>query len=100
MSTARQTPVALGLIGMGRIAFAQHLPALRRVPALRVVAICDSAPQQLERAAVLLPEARPYSDYHALLAQPGLEAVGILTPPQTHVELALAALEAGLHVFI
>ena len=94
------TPVRLGLIGLGRIAFAQHLPALRRVPGLRVVALCDSDAQHLTRAAALCPGAAQYADYRALLAHPHLEAVGILTPPQAHAEIALAALDAGLHALI
>lgn len=93
-------PVRLGLIGLGRIALSQHLPALRRVPGLRVVALCDTDPQHLARAAALCPGAASYADYRALLAQRDLEAVGILTPPQSHAEIALAALDAGLHTLI
>ena len=100
MSADTHTPVRLGLVGLGRIALSQHLPALRRIPGLRVVALCDTDAQHLERAAALVPEAAHYGDYRLLLAHPDLEAVGVLTPPQAHAEVALAALDAGLHVLI
>src|SRR5262245_54902988 len=41
-----------------------------------------------------------YADYRALLDAGGLDAVLIASPAGTHAEVALAALAAGLHVFV
>ncbi len=100
MNTGAAAPVTLGIVGTGRIALAEHLPALRRQPRLRVVALCDTSPDNLARAAAPFPEAARYDDDRALLQHPGLQAVGVLTPPQSHAAIALRALDADLHVLI
>lgn len=99
-ATFAPAPIALGIVGTGRIALSDHLPALRRIPRLRVVALCDVDPERLARAGALFPEAARYADHQALLQHPGLQAVGVLTPPSSHAEIALHALAAGLHVLI
>ena len=60
-----------------------------------------------EAAAVALAEtgdawkiARRHRDPLALMVDPEVEAVAICTPAADHVPLALAALEAGRHVFV
>ena len=47
-----------------------------------------------------LPGCSSTTSYDDLLADPELEAVAIATPVSTHHPLALAALEAGKHVFV
>ena len=90
MNTGAAAPVTLGIVGTGRIALAEHLPALRRQPRLRVVALCDTSPDNLARAAALFPEAARYDDDRALLQHPGLQAVGVLTPPRDAESLTAA----------
>ena len=41
-----------------------------------------------------------YGDYRAAIADPGVDAVVIAVPPRFHLELALAALDAGKHVLV
>lgn len=43
---------------------------------------------------------RGFADWRALLADPAVSLVSICTPTPTHVELAIAAIEAGKHVLI
>src|SRR5204863_2964837 len=43
---------------------------------------------------------RTYGDYRALLDAGELDAVVICSPAGTHAEVVLAALDAGLHVFV
>ena len=45
------------------------------------------------------PEAGVYSDYSELLADASIDIVGISTPNLFHSEIAIAALQAGKHVF-
>ena len=92
--------IFLGIIGCGRAAQQFHLPALRFVPAIKVAALADVDLSQVEMAARQFPKARRYSEPDELLADSELNAVAICTPPQTHAELALAALAAGKHVLV
>lgn len=67
----------------------------------RVAAICDTKPDRLDTAASAAAKDKPktYRDYKQLLADPNVEAVHIATPCDLHVEMAIAALEAGKHVY-
>lgn len=91
-------PVRVALIGAGPWGreLATHLG---RVQALSTVAVCDSYAPFLKRAQDAAPGARALADYRAVLALPDVEAVVIATPTHTHRELAVAALQAGKHVY-
>jgi UDP-N-acetyl-2-amino-2-deoxyglucuronate dehydrogenase len=54
------------------------------------------------RAIRSLPEAAAgwSTDYQAVLAGPGIDAVSICTPSGTHADLAVAALQSGKHVMV
>jgi predicted dehydrogenase len=94
-------PVGVAVLGLGRWGvhwlrnFAHH-------PAARVVAIADPAPANLDRAKQLLPDYAGYctTDWQAAIAQPGVEAIVVVTPAITHFELITTALELGLHVLV
>ena len=46
-----------------------------------------------------MPEPRLYSDYAALLADPDVDAVWLVTPSSVHAQQIIDALHAGKHVF-
>ncbi len=86
--------INIGLIGCGHIARWVHLPTLRRLPNVRVVAVADADPQRL-------PAGVPgFTDYRQLLDQPNLHAVVIAAPNAVHAELARAAFQCGKHVYL
>jgi predicted dehydrogenase len=76
------------------------LRAFAGLDGCRLVAACDADPARLERLGRLKPEVSLIADYAALLRDPRVEAVAITTPAPSHHRLALAALEAGRHVFV
>lgn len=83
----------LGLVGIGKIARDQHIPALAAAPGFELVA-CASRHARVEGVA-------NFADIETLLAEgPQLDAISICTPPQAHFEAALAALRAGKHVML
>jgi len=90
----------LGLVGFGRAAQTLHLPALRYVHDWQVTAIADSDTHRAQEAARRFGIARCYSDYRKLIEDADVEAIAVCVPPRLHAEVALAALEAGKHVFI
>jgi predicted dehydrogenase len=91
--------IRLGIIGCGRIADVQ-LPGYLRMPEARVVAVCDLDPATAERRRLEWGAERAFTDPLALLTQPDLDAVEILTPHHTHRDLVLAACAAGKHVSV
>jgi predicted dehydrogenase len=88
----------VALIGVGPWG-REVLIHLGRVQALSLVAVCDSYPPFLKRAQDAAPKARALADYQAVLALADVEAVIIATPTPTHKAIALAALQAGKHVY-
>lgn len=83
----------LGLVGIGKIARDQHIPAL-------------AADARFELAATASRNASvdgvaSFASVEAMLAAvPELDAISICTPPQAHFEAAIAALRAGKHVML
>jgi L-arabinose 1-dehydrogenase len=83
----------LGIVGIGKIARDQHLPAIAALPGFELVA-CASRNASVDGV-------RNYRDIDALLAaEPDIDAVSLCAPPQVRYEQALAALEAGKHVML
>lgn len=87
------TIAGIGLGGVGR-----H--NLHYLGSEQIVALCDVDSVHAAPVFAEYPEARTYVDYRELLArEKDLDAVLIATPDHTHAAIALAALEAGKHVF-
>ena len=70
-------------------------------PGVKVNALCDLKPDRLDRGATLAARDKPATlkDYRELLARKDIDAVFIETPCDLHVEMAIAALKAGKHVY-
>jgi predicted dehydrogenase len=64
-----------------------------------VVAICDNYKPALNKVKDLAPKAQQYDDYHKLLEQKDIVCVVIATPSHLHKDIAIAALQAGKHVY-
>jgi len=94
------SPLRIGVIGCGQIARAIHLPVLARIPDARLVALAEPVESSRIAAAALAPGARAFSDYRELLEAGGLDAAVICVPPHLHAPCAIAAFEAGLHVYL
>ncbi|WP_321473311.1 Gfo/Idh/MocA family oxidoreductase [uncultured Paludibaculum sp.] len=88
----------VGVLGCGPIAQAAHFESCVKGRNTELHAICDLAPDLLERMAATHQPRHAYSDYSALLADPEVEAVIIATSDAFHVPAARLALEAGKHV--
>ncbi len=90
----------IGIIGTGGIANGKHLPALKKVEGVELVAFCDLVPERAKKAADKFgtPDAKIYYDYRELLKDATIDVVHVCTPNDSHAEIAIAALEAGKHV--
>ncbi|MDQ0393949.1 Gfo/Idh/MocA family oxidoreductase [Labrys monachus] len=85
----------IGVIGTG-VMGADHARTIRRhVARAEVAALCDP---DADRAGVVAGEiagARLFSDPLALIADPGIDAVVVASPDETHAECVLACIAAG-----
>jgi predicted dehydrogenase len=90
-------PVAVGVVGCGTISRI-YLENCTASPLLRVAACADLDLARAEERAREFGVPRACGP-EALLADPAIDLVLNLTIPAAHAEVALAALEAGKHVY-
>lgn len=90
----------LALIGCGAIATRAHLPAFKELAGVDVVAFAGRTRAKAEAAAASWGSGTVVDDWRAALAVEGLDAVDICTPNVHHAEIALAAIDLGLHVLV
>lgn len=92
-------PVRVGVIGTGAISQIVHVPIFAERQDVDLVAVSDVDVHKAEALAHRFGV--PYVlDDEALITHDELEAVVICTPNHLHEEMAIAALEAGKHVFV
>lgn len=87
--------VNIAIIGCGAVAERYHVPALQRVPQLKVRALVDIDRTRLlkiERKFGL--EAVATTNYHEPLDRDDIDAVLILTPPHLHAQIIIDAIKA------
>ncbi|MBI3970099.1 MAG: Gfo/Idh/MocA family oxidoreductase [Chloroflexi bacterium] len=65
-----------------------------------LAAVCDRVPDRLEYVRRRYPGVQVYESFDELVADPGVDAVVIATPAETHARLAAQALAGGKHVFV
>jgi len=90
--------VRIGIIGPGsRGRYLMNFLAKNKKVVL--AALCDIYQPSIDKALEIAPAAKVYSDYRLMLEDKTLDAIVIATPLNTHCEMALAAFDAGKHVF-
>lgn len=90
----KNSPFNLGIIGFGNIGRV-HFDALTKSGQsdFKIKAISDFNPGSFDNVHF-------YENYRDLLNEPAIQAVSINTPPNTHHQLVMDALEAGKHVLV
>jgi len=96
-SSLRADNIRVGIIGAG--IGRQHLRGYLGARGAQVSAICDlDAARAGEMARESGIEARIFTDYRALIDSGCVDAISVCVPNFLHAGVAVAALEAGLHV--
>ena len=90
----------LGIVGCGGAAGRLHLPALRHVHEIEVVGLADIDQPRLDALAERFGINVVYSDYRRLLDDPDIDAVAVCVPPELHLDLSFAVLDANKHLFV
>ncbi|WP_397452857.1 Gfo/Idh/MocA family protein [Pseudomonas sp. NA-150] len=86
-------PIRLGLVGYGKIAQDQHVPAIRANPRFELVAVATLGQP--------CAGVENFSSLEELLARgPQVDAIAFCTPPQGRFALVRQALAAGKHVLV
>jgi len=92
-------PLRFAVIGCGVVSEYGHLPTLAALAdKAELVAMADVDEAALAKARAAYPRAKAYTDYRRALKD--VDAVTIATRTDTHVEIALAAFDAGAHVLL
>ena len=92
-------PVGIAVVGAGYWGPNLVRNALQS-PATRLAGVCDADLVRASRLASSLSGVVATDDLRRLLDDPFVEAIAVATPPATHLEVAMAAIEAGKHVLI
>ncbi len=92
--------VRVGMIGCGTIALAVHLPTLVGMPGVAVVSVADPHPASRAAAMQVARDARAFESADALLEAGGVDAVVLAMPSPQHAATAIAAMQAGYHVYV
>lgn len=87
------TAIQLAIVGLGKIARTQHVPAIAATPGIELAAVADPN--------ATLEGVPHFATLDELLAQkPEIDAVAFCTPPQMRGALAARAIAAGKHVLL
>jgi predicted dehydrogenase len=87
-----------GIIGAGWIG-QRHAETIGRHADAEVSAVCDIDPERAAQVASL-SGARVFSDWRQMLDSADLDVLWICTPPRAHAAPAIAALDAGLPLYL
>ncbi len=89
----------VAIVGGGHIA-SIHAPCIAKQPGNEVVAIVDKDLLHARLLGEPFGVKGYYQDIQEMLKEQNPDAVHVLTPPQYHAELAIAAMEHGCHVYV
>jgi predicted dehydrogenase len=85
-------PIRIAILGYGKIAHDQHVPAIQGNPRFELVATSSRSGQGV---------AQSFTDWRELIRSvEGLEAVAITTPPEPRFDIARECVLAGLHCLL
>jgi predicted dehydrogenase len=90
----------VGIVGAGAIAQIAHMPVLRKLKGVNVVAICDNDGAKARALAARFGIGGWFTDIEELLEFGKVDAVVICTPNHLHEPHVLSALAAGAHVLV
>jgi predicted dehydrogenase len=98
MDSSEGRPVRIGMIGTGQRG-QQHLDVYQQVPGAEIVAVADVDEALARRVARKFNIPNVYTDYRDLLQRDDLEAVDVCLHNNLHRPVAVAAMQAGKHVY-
>ena len=92
-------PLRVGVVGVGFWG-RNHVRVLSELPNVEVRAVCDIDSERAKTVASKYGVESYYRSLDEMLRKTRLDALTVCTPSVTHAEVAIKALEAGLHVLV
>ena len=99
MDTPEDRSLGAVVVGTGAVGGLCHVNGLRRA-GFEVKSLVGQDADRTARRAKILEVPHATTSLAEALSLPDVDAVSIATPPGTHVELALEAIEAGKHLIV
>ena len=99
-SRATSDRLRVGIVGGGAITQVAHLPVLKKLKNIDVLALCDTDLPKARALADRFGVKDAFDDIEELLQYEALDAVVICSPNHLHESHILAALSANLHVLV
>ena len=93
-----ETSFRVGLVGAGYIS-EFHASALKRVPNARLIGITDAVTSRAAALAARFSIPSVFPTMEAMIDE-GVDVIHVLTPPESHAQLTIAALDHGCHVLV
>ena len=90
----KKAPVGIGIVGTG-FARTTQIPGFKDCMGTKVVAIASRHRERAEAVAKEFAIEHVANDWQELVARNDVDLVSIVTPPATHMEIAIAALDHG-----
>jgi myo-inositol 2-dehydrogenase/D-chiro-inositol 1-dehydrogenase len=100
MAIQNNVALRVGIAGLGRLGKRHAEQLAFRTRGARLVSACSPVAAELAWARAELGVETLHEDFAAFINDPQLDAVALVTPTSLHADQAIAALEAGKHVFV
>ena len=89
----------IGFVGCGDISGIYLENITNMFGEIEIIGVCDLIPERAENAAARYKIKKVYKDMHELFADPEVDIVLNITRPYEHLDVTVAALNAGKHVY-
>lgn len=97
----RMPKIRAAVVGCGQVAHSSHLPSLVRLEdKVSVVAVSDADIGRAESASKKFGIRRFYRSWEEMIAREEPDLVHVCTPPDSHAQVSVGALERGCHVMV
>lgn len=97
---AEDRKARIAFVGCGGHATHSLFPAVRQIPEMELVAVCDLREELARRNARWFGALRWYTDVATMLEAEQLDGVVVVGPPQMHEAVGKQCLDAGLPIFV
>ncbi|GAF82405.1 unnamed protein product, partial [marine sediment metagenome] len=75
-----------------------HLRTLKHIKNVEIKTICDLNQDVVSKVAQEFGVQKYHTDFNTMLSETKLDFITICTPPSTHANLCIKAIESGVHV--
>ena len=96
---AVQGQIRIGMYGTGNWANKTHLPNLKRIAGVSVVAACDQNAEALSATATRFDIPSTYEDSHDMLENEDLDVLFLVVPAYARTDVEITAVQKGVHLF-